>query len=373
MALGLLVGLGAAGARAEAARAAAFAISVEGVRTTVVATFEGVAAPLAPEAFLLSDPPRLVVDLPLVDWGGATPPPGRGLALGVRFGLAAPGRSRIVVDLAAPAALRGVALDPVGGNGVALTLRLEPAGPGAAAAIGGWPQDAPRPRRTQRPTVVVIDPGHGGVDPGASHGGLVEKAVALAFAEALAEALEARGAAVALTRSADVFVTLGARVAFARAAGADVLLSLHADAEPTRAASGASVYTLSAAASDARAAAVAARENAADATAASALAGLSADVAAALVDVVRRDVARASDRLGAALVAALDRRGDALRGRPLRAAAFRVLQASDIPAALIELGFLSNPQDRDRLADVGWRAATAAALADAVMEWASPP
>jgi len=318
----------------------------------------------------LNDPPRVVVDLPLTEWR-ADPPAaglsaaGPGLARGVRFGLAAPGRSRLVVDLAGPARTSAT-LEP-GAVGVALTLTLR--AQDAAAFAAGAAAAPPPPAAPQRAPIVAIDPGHGGIDPGAAQGGLIEKDVTLAHAQALRAALERAGLRVALTRDADVFLGLGARVALARAAGAEVLVSLHADAVPQPDVAGVSVYTLSARASDADAAALAARENRAELALDALFPGVESDIAHALLPRMRRETAAASARLGAALATALASAAPLLPGRPLRAAGFQVLRAPDMPAALIELGFLSSAGDRARLTDPAAIAAAAQALAAGIRAW----
>ena len=313
----------------------------------------------------LNDPPRVVVDLPLTEWRADPPAAGPGLARGVRFGLATPGRSRLVVDLAGPARTSAT-LEP-GADGVALTLTLR--AQDAAAFAAGAAAAPPPPAAPQRAPIVAIDPGHGGIDPGAAQGGLIEKDVTLAHAQALRAALERAGLRVALTRDADVFLGLGARVALARAAGAEVLVSLHADAVPQPEVAGVSIYTLSARASDADAAALAARENRAELVLEAAFPGVESDVAHLLAPQVRRETAQASARLGAALVAALSAQ-PLLPGRPLRAAGFQVLRAPDMPAALIELGFLSSPADRARLTDPAATVSTAQAVAAGLDAWA---
>lgn len=386
---------------AQSADLAATAIEVVAPRaneTTVVIRFGRVDVPPAPQVFTLADPDRVVTDLPLTDWRIAAAPAAAGLVRGVRWGLAAPGRSRLVVDLAAPAQVVSVAATP-DGDGAALTLRLRgaahagagaahaaslaPSAPVGADASGAslWSDRAIHDRAApgsglwggmrRRGLVVAIDPGHGGVDPGALHGDLREKDVTLALAQALALALADRGHHAILTRETDVFVSLATRLQTARLAGADALISLHADTWSDSSASGASVYTLSEAASDALAARLAARENASDVAALAGYPGLAADLSATLIDIARRGARGASERLGAALVDALAGQGAAAPGRPLRAAAFMVLRAPDIPSALIELGFLSNPGDRARLSDPEWRAATAQALAGAIEDWAA--
>jgi N-acetylmuramoyl-L-alanine amidase len=352
-------------------RAEAAAIEARGDRAAVTLTFAPPAAfDLPPQAFALADPPRVVIDLPLVDWRIPAPPAGAGLLTGLRYGLAAPGRSRLVADLAAPATVAALRVAPTGDGGATLTLRLRgatPDGPERAAATGAIGRSGGGPHAP----VFAIDPGHGGSDPGALRGGVREKDVTMAFARALAEALVARGAQPMLTREADVFVSLAARIGMARAAGADALVSLHADAAPGGALSGASVYVLSPTATDDLAHALAEGADAAEAAALAELPGVGSDVAAFMADMALRGAAEASERLGAALVSALAQSGPVLPSRPLRAANFRVLRAPDLPAALVELGFLTSAEDRARLTDPGWRRAAAAAMADALIAWAA--
>jgi N-acetylmuramoyl-L-alanine amidase len=353
-------------------RAEAAAIEAQGDRATVTVTFSSPAAfDRPPQAFALADPPRVVIDLPLVDWRIPAPPAGAGLLSGLRYGLAAPGRSRLVADLAAPATVAALRIAPTGDGGATLTLRLRgatPDGPEQAAATGALARPG---GGGPRALVFAIDPGHGGADPGALRGGVREKDVTLAFARALAEALVTRGAQPMLTREEDVFVSLAARIGMARASGADALVSLHADAAPRGALSGASVYVLSATATDDLAHALAEGADAAEAAALAELPGVGSDVAAFMADMALRGAAEASERLGAALVSALAQSGPVLPSRPLRAADFRVLRAPDLPAALVELGFLTSAEDRARLTDPGWRRAAAAAMADALIAWAA--
>jgi N-acetylmuramoyl-L-alanine amidase len=359
-------------AAAPPARVAAAAIAATESETTVSLTLDApLDAPLSP--FALDDPPRLVLDLPELDWAAAPPAPA-GLVAGLRFGLAAPGRSRLVLDLAAPA--RVVAAAPAAG-GARLTLRLAPDDPARFAARAGWPPGAarhePGPAAPPPPAArrIVLDPGHGGADPGAVREGLREKDVALAFARELAPRLAARGWRVTLTREDDRFVALSDRVAVAQRAGARAFLSIHADTVAQGDASGASVYVLSAQASDAEAAALAARENRADALGGLSLPAADDDVARALIALVRGPTMARSRDLGEALVAGLSARVPVLASAPLRGAGFRVLKAPDVPSALLELGFLSNAEDRARLADPAWRAEAAEAVAGALDAWAA--
>lgn len=317
----------------------------------------------------LNDPPRVVVDLPLTDWRIAAPAPQAGLARGLRFGLAAPGRSRLVVDLNGPASASATLKPRADGVALTLILRAQDADVFAASAQPPPPRAATPARRA---LTVAIDPGHGGVDPGAAHGGLMEKTLTLAHAKALRAALEARGWRAVLTRDDDGFLGLAARVAKARAMGADVLVSLHADAVPQPEVAGVSVYTLSERASDADAAALASRENRADPALAALFPGVESDVAHVLAPLIQRETAAASARLGAALVAALASQ-PLLPGRPLRAAGFQVLRAPDIPAVLIELGFLSSADDRARLTDPTATQSVAEAIAAGLDAWADAP
>lgn len=217
---------------------------------------------------------------------------------------------------------------------------------------------------------VALDPGHGGIDPGAVAPGLQEKAVTLGFARRLAARLREDGHATMLTREDDRFLPLQARVARARAAGADLMLSIHADSLQHGDLSGASVYVHAAAASDAAAARLAARENAAGRPGGGAFGEAGSDVARMLVALARPETVAASRRLAERLTAALSEGVGVLPSRPLRAAAFRVLEAPDFPSALIELGFLSSAEDRARLADPAWAEAAAEAVARAVGAWA---
>jgi N-acetylmuramoyl-L-alanine amidase len=329
-------------------------------------------------AFLLADPPRAVVDLPEAAWRFAMPvvPSSPGLARAARFGLAAPGRSRVVVDLAGPAAIAEAGFVRRAAGGVALELVLAPDAPEAFAAATGWPDGAAAAAAPPAPTrragfVVVIDPGHGGVDPGAVRGGLREKDVTLAFARELAPRLEDAGFEVATTRSSDVFVALGERVEAARRAGADVFVSIHADALRAGEAQGAAVYVLGPDASDPESAALAARENRVDRLAGADPGHDGADVARALIDLVRADTRAASRRVADRLAAALARRTPKLGGGGVRTAGFRVLKSPDIPSVLVELGFLSSAADRARLADPAWRAVAAEAVTAALVEWAA--
>jgi N-acetylmuramoyl-L-alanine amidase len=228
----------------------------------------------------------------------------------------------------------------------AVTVR-EPAPPGKPGSI----ESIIRPRRT-----IVIDPGHGGIDPGAdSVSGYHEKEVTLATALALRRVLEATGRyKVVLTRSDDVYLKLRERVTGARAAHGDLFISLHADSaglDSDKSTRGASIYTLSQTASDAESELYAQRENRADAIGGVDLGDKSDDVAGILVDLTVRETVNEGNRLAGMLEAALAQGGVALLPRaPRRAAGFAVLKAPDIPSVLIEMGYLSDSAEARELA-----------------------
>lgn len=222
-----------------------------------------------------------------------------------------------------------------------------------------------KPAAQAKPKLVFLDPGHGGKDPGARGvRGTREKAVVMMIARLLQRELQAGGRyRVMLTRGNDSFVALRERVARAQAAKADLFLSLHADSHPDADVRGASVYTLSEDATDRETAALAARENRADGVVAGMrLAGKPDNVANTLVAMTQRGTVNDSRRLAETIVRTLSRNGVRLLPRSHRQAGFAVLTSPDIPAALVELGYLSNPQDEKLLTVRQHQAALARAL-----------
>ncbi len=340
--------------------------------------------PVPWRVFTLDAPPRLVLDFSEVDWSGlsveALDAPGLGeIAMG-RF---RPGWSRMVATLETPLVVESAAMS-TGQEGALVTVRLAPSDAKGFAARAGAPasalfrlpepvRDLPPPRSRQRgdrPLRVMLDPGHGGIDPGAEREGLREADLMLSFARELAEVLRRAGMEVSLTREADEFVPLEMRQSLARAAGADVFLSLHADALAQGRARGATVYTLAETASDVASALLAERHDRADLLAGLDLSAQDDVVADVLMDLARLETQPRSERLADAIVAALGRSIRNLHKHPRGHAQFSVLKAPDIPSVLIELGFLSDPRDRRRLADPGWRRKAALAIRDALVEWA---
>ena len=312
----------------------------------------------------------------LLDWGGLTADrliSGRVREARLGQSQLAPGWARLVLVLDRPYALRAARLEP---DPPALRLALAPVSPATFATIarpeGPAAAQVPPPQRRQdgdRPLVIVLDPGHGGLDPGAEHGGTHEAELMLAFAQALRARLEAEDSTVVMTREEDVFVPLETRLAIAHGAGADVFVSLHADALATGEATGATVYTMSPQASDAASAALAARHERDGIIAGIDLTGQDDEVGAVLMDLARAETQPRSDRLADGIVAAMGAAGGPLYKTPRRQAAFAVLKSPAVPSVLVELGYLSNPADFARIADPGWRAGMARAIAAGIETW----
>jgi len=333
--------------------------------------------PARVEPFTLTDPPRIVLDFPALAWPGGPPRTGpRGVAA-IRFGLFRPGRMRMVIELDRPMLLREAFVAPRGGHH-RLEIALAPSDSESFAAATGRPAAAlwtaarrPSPASPGQ-IVVAIDPGHGGIDPGAEIDGLREKDIVLEIGLMLAERIDATGGMVPfLTREDDRFVPLAERIRLARAAGAHLFLSLHADSLRWGEVSGMSVYTLSPTGSDAAADAFAERENRADVLAGADLAGVADDVTRLLIDLARRASGAESMRLAESLLAGLGDGVDLLDTRPHRRGNFYVLKAPDMPSALIELGFLTSEADRARLRDPAWRARVVARIVAGVEAWAA--
>jgi N-acetylmuramoyl-L-alanine amidase len=247
---------------------------------------------------------------------------------------------------------------------------LMPASLHAAMAAGPSHQPAPRPATRASAPLVMLDPGHGGKDPGAiGVSGTYEKHVSLAAAQELKRMLEAGGRyRVELTRTRDVFIPLDDRVGRAQTRGAALFVSMHADALSDHAVRGASVYTLATTASDAQTAALAQRENSADRFLGRTWQGASPDVQRILASLVRRETRIGSARLARTLVGSLDQDLPMLPN-PERHAGFVVLKAADIPSVLVEMGFMSNPRDEAALRRPDHRRMVAAAMKRAVDAW----
>lgn len=335
--------------------------------------------------FTLDGPPRLVLDFKEVDWTGLSQ---EGFVQTERiaeaqFGTYVPGWSRMVLSLFAPMEVAQAGLRVNQTTGAAqLTVQMSPVSAEAFAALSGAPHDPrwdlPTPaevtvlpqRGEDTPLQVVLDPGHGGIDPGAESGAVAEKHLMLTFARELEEILlRSGGFDVALTRNDDYFVSLEQRIALAHRAGADVFISLHADSLAEGLAHGATVHVLSAEASDIASAKLAERQDRADLLAGVDLSEADDQVTDVLLDLARAETQPRTTAMARALVEGMAQQGGPMNRRPLRSAAFSVLKAADIPSVLIEIGFLSSPRDLKNLQNKDWRLSMAEGIRNGLVNW----
>lgn len=329
---------------------------------------------------VLDNPPRLILDAREVDWTGIEALALRTPVVGLRAGSFRPGWSRLVMELDSP---RRVALSEMltGTAFTSIRLVLAPTDAASFAKEAARPDlpdwAAPDPATLMPPLPegagpirVVLDPGHGGIDPGAEREGQSEAALMLTFARELKEMLLRDGRfAVVLTRDDDVFVPLETRTSIAREAEADLFLSLHADALAEGEAQGATVYTLAEEASDAASAALAERHDRDDLLAGIDLSDQDDVVAEVLMDMARTETAPRTDRLADAIVAAIKAAEIRMHRHPKQGGSFSVLKTPDIPSVLLELGFLSSERDFNRLSDPKWREQLAGAILQAILIW----
>lgn len=340
----------------------------------------------------LADPFRVVVDVPQVNFQlpAGTGSGGRGLIKAFRYGLVMPGGSRIVFDLTGPAKIaNSYVVEAANGQPARLVLELEEIEraafvaslspenrPELRPAIAEAPPatvpakataDAAQHKADDRP-VVVIDPGHGGIDNGTQSGGESEKNLVLAFGLALRDKLEKGGKyRVVMTRDDDTFIPLNDRTKIARNHKAALFVSIHADALPRAEgdAQGATIYTLSDKASDAEAQRLADAENRADAIAGFNLAEEPNDVADILIDLTQRETRTFSNRFARLLMGEM-KATVRMHKHPLKSAGFRVLKAPDVPSVLVEIGYVSNKGDLEHLVSEGWRSRAVGSMAQAI-------
>jgi len=327
------------------------------------------------QIFTLANPYRVVIDFPKVAWQipSNALQEGKGLIQGFRYGLFTESTSRVVLDVSQPVAVeKAFLLNPIGQHRYRFVLDLR--------AVGKKSFERSRDKAARpRPTVavlppppilkngtkplIVIDPGHGGVDPGAlSRFGLVEKHVTLYVARQLKQKLKASGRYnVRMTRNQDIFVPLRSRVAIARQAGASLFISLHADSHRNRRTRGASIYTLSERASDKEAAALAAKENKVDIIAGLDFSGTDSVLTNILIDIAQRDSLNLSLNFANLLIEEMGKVTRLVRNTR-REAGFAVLKAPDVPSVLVEMGYLSNRNEEKLLRDKAHRSHLAGAI-----------
>jgi len=368
-------------------------------------------------ARVLPDPFRVIVDMADVSFD--VPPglgrKGAGLVKALRYGIIEEGKSRIVIDTAGPVLIQGSFLKPKDGKKPAQIIidlmaidqdvfdaayakdnpgyqpkpkaapdpepevaEAEPAV--QPVIIKPVPKPEPqvetppapkqviaKPARPDGKKVIVIDAGHGGMDPGAvGPTGTKEKDVVLAFAQSLKAAIDADGRNIAImTRGDDTFMTLLDRVKFAREHHADLMIAIHADIVRGKTATGTTIYTLSDQASDEEAEALAQKENRADMVGGIDLGLENEDVTDVLIELIRRESKNYAVSFSRNALKELQR-VTPMAGKPLRSAGFKVLKAPDVPSVLVELGFLSTKADEERLLSTEWRAETAKAMTAAI-------
>jgi N-acetylmuramoyl-L-alanine amidase len=336
----------------------------------------GLTEPLPWRVFTLDKPARLVIDFSRLQWDAK--PDIRSSSIGeVNVGLYRPGWSRLVAVLREPLAVDTAEL-ATEDETTRLKIRLLPtsAEDFRQSVLVEPPETehfTPLKQNDNNRLFVAIDPGHGGLDPGAQADGLVEAAVMLRFALELKETLLRSGRFdVALTRNSDVFVPLENRMTLARSAGADVFLSLHADALETDAgaASGMTVYTLSEDVTDVAALKLAERHARNDILSGVDLGSAEVDITIALLELARRETTPRSEALASALVEGFASKSLALNSKPHRHGAFAVLKAAEMPSVLVELGFLSSAIDRKRLSSDTWSSKASEAIRLALELWA---
>lgn len=328
--------------------------------------------------FMLTHPNRMVLDVRDHVWNGKDPMDfvrNKGMET-PRIGLFQPNWSRLIVELEGGLAVTQAEL-VTDEDGSSLLIEFRPVSQEEFEQISGvapndhWQREMRRvDPRAQDQFVMAIDAGHGGIDPGAVRAGLQEKDLTLDVALALRDLLDQHPKVSAfLTRDIDMFVSLPDRVRLARAAEADVFVSLHANTVTSGDAEGAVIYTLSETPSDPGAADSARRENQVDLTVGVAEELPDADVSDMLMDMARTRTNARSRDLAGHLLTALHGQIPVLKSRPVRSAGFRVLRAPDVPSVLVELGFISNAQDRERMMSDAWRRKAANALLEGILSW----
>jgi N-acetylmuramoyl-L-alanine amidase len=356
----------------------------------------------------LYHPNRVVIDLPNVRMQlPAQPTNGPvGLIKSFRGGLAAPGKSRIVIEVTEPVVVEASNIEKAAdGKGHRLTIDIAPTSffpakdalkriakkplPPPPYGLGAGSLMPPLPRPAERPAIraakafkpiIVIDPGHGGYDSGATKNGTVEKDVVLAFGKALRDKLEETGLyKVEMTRDKDVFVPLGDRVSFAEHHKANLFIAIHADySDSGSRARGATIYSLRDSVANAlrKRAKNTIAERVLSSTEIAKLKKTSADVDAVkdiLADLAERDVDATSERTTFFAKSVIETMGAStdMRNDPDQQASFRVLKTAQFPSVLIELAYVTNKQDARNLRSDTWRDKVAESIVTAVENYFS--
>lgn len=350
---------------AAAYGSAAAAVDVSGVRfgqngqtTRFVIDLSG---STKPAIFLLADPYRIVIDMPEVAWRDTQQAETKGLVAGYRHGLFTAGTYRIVLDLKAPAIVsNSFALPASGGRSARYVIDIKPSSRSSfmaavqaskskrtqfARSVAETPAIATKRKPGGKPTIIV-DAGHGGVDPGTIGVlGVNEKIITLAIAKKVSAELRRTGRYnVRMTRERDIFIPVRERGQMGRNWGGDLFISIHADSIGNRKVRGGTVYTLSERASDKEAELLAARENKSDLIAGLDLVTTDDTVTSILIDLAQRETLNYSARFAQMLLPEMRREVRMLK-RGHRFANFGVLKSPDMPSILLETGFLTNRED----------------------------
>lgn len=334
-------------------------------RTRFVADLSGI-----PQysATTLSNPDRVVIDLGKAKFKlpGSVSSKIKGLVKKLTYGIVSEGQSQFILETAGNVLIdKSYVIEPKGRQPARLVLDL--------VRADAPPQQESLANLTQTNDTswtVVIDAGHGGIDPGAvSSRNVQEKDVVFNFAKVLRDVLsEIPSINVVMTRDSDVFLPLKRRVEIARENNADLLIAIHADIIRGKTARGTTLYTLSEKASDAEAEAFAAKENRSDLVAGVDVTSESAAVSDVLIELLHRESKHLSMVFAKKSARELSK-VTIMAGKPIRSAGFVVLKAPDVPSVLIELGFLSSKEDEKRITDPVWQRSTATALSKAVVDY----
>ncbi len=345
------------------------------------------------KTFYMDQPDRIIIDLPetvfnLGDDSGMKP---RGLVSFIRFGSINEGLSRIVLSLRSPAKISGVEIKPrTSEAGFRLVVDIDKVTASEFTELVNTDREEADKTLSEAPALkgekpaanikdagkltIILDPGHGGIDGGAvGKGGVLEKDIVLSFSRILKEILEQVGPFnVLMSRNSDDFVRLSQRLDFSRNNNADLFISVHADSLKQRSVRGSTIYTLSKKASDRLSEQLAESENSVDL-----VAGLSLEkdeeaiVTDILADLTTRETKQFSRQFSSLLLRELEDRVTMIKN-PRRSASFNVLMAPEVPGILLELGYLSNPEDEKLLASVEWQEKIAGLVSQAVVKFFEP-